>query len=188
MEPDAKYRTAWRRLWAGLVDGAIFLPFGWLDDVLWRNVASPMVLVPWFVLYSFLMVGYSIGFHWAWGQTLGKRLAGVRVFNVAGGRLSFRQAALRDILPLSLTLVGVPMDVPKVAQGINPLLPQAGGLAGLSMFQMFVLWASLAWFVVEVVTMLSNRRRRALHDFIAGSVVMKVASEPVRRAEFSRGA
>jgi uncharacterized RDD family membrane protein YckC len=33
---------------------------------------------------------------------------------------------------------------------------------------------ALAWFTLEIVTMLSNRKRRAVHDFIAGSVVMRV--------------
>lgn len=31
----------------------------------------------------------------------------------------------------------------------------------------------LVWFVAEVLTMLTNERRRALHDFIAGTVVIR---------------
>lgn len=29
------------------------------------------------------------------------------------------------------------------------------------------------WFVAEVLTMLTNEKRRALHDFIAGTVVVR---------------
>jgi hypothetical protein len=29
------------------------------------------------------------------------------------------------------------------------------------------------WFLAEVLTMLTNRKRRALHDFIAGTVVVR---------------
>ena len=176
MEHDyTKYRTAWRRLWAGLVDGLLFVPIGLADEAIWRSIASPLLLVPWFVLHSFSVVAYSIVLHWVWGQTLGKRITGVRVLNVGGGRLSLRQALLRDILPVSLTVVGVALDLPAVSRGENPYANanQAVGLSGLSVFQLFVLWASLGWFVVEVLTMLSNRKRRALHDFIAGTVVVR---------------
>jgi uncharacterized RDD family membrane protein YckC len=33
---------------------------------------------------------------------------------------------------------------------------------------------SLIWLVIELVTMLFNQRRRALHDYIAGSVVIDI--------------
>jgi hypothetical protein len=38
------------------------------------------------------------------------------------------------------------------------------------------LWLTLVpgfWFFAEVLTMLTNRKRRALHDFIAGTVVVR---------------
>lgn len=31
----------------------------------------------------------------------------------------------------------------------------------------------LIWYFLELVTMLTNRKRRALHDFIAGTVVVR---------------
>jgi uncharacterized RDD family membrane protein YckC len=43
----------------------------------------------------------------------------------------------------------------------------------------FVLWSSLAWWILEVATMLSHSKRRALHDFIAGTVVMRVTPPAV---------
>jgi uncharacterized RDD family membrane protein YckC len=33
-------------------------------------------------------------------------------------------------------------------------------------------YVSLGWFITEVVTMLTNKKRRALHDFIANTVVI----------------
>ncbi|MFL6232502.1 MAG: hypothetical protein ACJ76N_05155 [Thermoanaerobaculia bacterium] len=35
--------------------------------------------------------------------------------------------------------------------------------------------AGLAWFLLEVTTALTNRKRRALHDLIAGTVVVREA-------------
>jgi uncharacterized RDD family membrane protein YckC len=37
----------------------------------------------------------------------------------------------------------------------------------------YLSWLSIAWFLLEIVTMLTNEKRRALHDMIAGSVVIK---------------
>ena len=41
--------------------------------------------------------------------------------------------------------------------------------------------ASTLWYVAELVTMLFNRKRRAVHDFIAGTVVVRTAAmeEPI---------
>jgi uncharacterized RDD family membrane protein YckC len=185
MVGDPRYRTAWRRLWAGLADGVVFLPLGWLDEWIWSAISTPLVLVPWFVSYSMSIVAYSVVLHWRWGQTLGKRLTGVRVYDVSGGALSLRQAAMRDVLPLVLNTVGVLLDLPLVAQGRSPYQEAAAlGASGLSPFHVFVLWSSLGWFILEVLTMLSSAKRRALHDFIAGTVVMRLSphsSEEGRR-------
>jgi hypothetical protein len=35
---------------------------------------------------------------------------------------------------------------------------------------------------IEIATMLTNRKRRSLHDFIAGSVVVKLYNQPMERA------
>jgi hypothetical protein len=86
---------------------------------------------------------------------------------------------MRDILPLVLNTVGVLLDVRRVAQGRNPYEEAAAlGFSGLSPFDIFVLWSSLAWFVLEVLIMLSNAKRTALHDFIAGTVVMQLSPRP----------
>ncbi len=37
----------------------------------------------------------------------------------------------------------------------------------------FIGFTAIAWFGAEVVTMLWNNKRRAIHDFIAGSVVVR---------------
>lgn len=144
------------------------------------------MLVPWFISYSISFVAYSVILHWKWGQTLGKRLSGVRVNALSGDPLSLRQAGMRDILPLVFNTVGVLLDLPRVVQGRIPYeAAAAAGFSGLSPFHIFVLWSSLAWFVLELLTMLSNAKRRALHDFIAGTVVIRLSPRP---SESPRGA
>ena len=73
-----------------------------------------------------------------------------------------------------LVLVAVAFDLPAVVSGHNPYNPATFEFSHLSIPQLLTLWASLGWFVLELGTMLTNRRRRALHDLIASSVVMRV--------------
>jgi uncharacterized RDD family membrane protein YckC len=47
-------------------------------------------------------------------------------------------------------------------------------LAELTAQWRWVSWLQTAWVWSEVVTMLFNKRRRALHDYLAGTVVVKV--------------
>jgi uncharacterized RDD family membrane protein YckC len=51
------------------------------------------------VLYFVVSVGYGIVLEWRWrGQTLGKRVFGLRVIDVQGLRLRFSQIVLRNLL------------------------------------------------------------------------------------------
>ena len=123
------------------------------------------------------MVAYEVLLHGLFGQTLGKRATGVRVYDVSGARLSMRQALLRSSVPLAFVLLGVGIDLPSVASGKNPYDPATFQLSELSALQLLPLWASLAWSVLELATMLLNPKRRALHDFIASSVVMRLGAQ-----------
>ena len=44
-----------------------------------------------------------------------------------------------------------------------------------SLPEMILTFASFGWFLLEVMTMLTNSKRRAIHDLIAKTVVLKVA-------------
>jgi uncharacterized RDD family membrane protein YckC len=179
IETYPNYRTAWRRFWAGLIDGFVLQPLIWLNGWIWSAFHTPLLLVPWFVCCAMSFVAYSVLLHWRWGQTLGKRATGVRVHSLSGGPLSLRQAAMRDIVPLIATIVVVLVGLPEVAHGKSPYPDATAGFAGLGTFDRVRLWSMGAWWILEVVTMLFNSKRRALHDFIAGTVVTRVTTPPL---------
>ena len=54
-----------------------------------------------------------------------------------------------------------------------------GGSRYLKAFQTIVGTASLIWFAAEILTCLTNQKRRAIHDFISGTVVVKMTNVPV---------
>jgi uncharacterized RDD family membrane protein YckC len=86
---------------------------------------------------------------------------------------------MRDIFPLIATTVGVLVGLPDVAHGKSPYPDAAAGFAGLRIIDFVMIWSMSAWGILEVATMLLNSKRRALHDFIAGTVVMRVSQPPL---------
>jgi uncharacterized RDD family membrane protein YckC len=165
-----KYQTFWPRFWAGWIDALVFLPLYFVDSSVQGTTAAPIVLALWFVLYTFSTDVYTVAMHARYGQTLGKMLMGVKVLDLSETRLSLRQALLRDVVPIAFSLIAVMSGVPRVLAGLDPYW-DASNFTWIDKIWMF---GSLLWFVAELVTMLTNAKRRAVHDFIARSVVARV--------------
>jgi hypothetical protein len=95
----------------------------------------------------------------------------VKVLDVGEQRTpTVKQAILRDSVPIAMGMVstvhfinlvitGRYTSLPSAEEGLWRVLAYAGGI----------------WFFLEVVTMLTNNKRRALHDLIAGTVVVRTA-------------
>jgi uncharacterized RDD family membrane protein YckC len=107
----------------------------------------------------------------------------VIVLDVSERPLSMRQAALRDILDVVLVPIGLAIDIPRIIHGTDIYSPTAA-----TTIDLVILYSTSGWFAIEVITMLTNQKRRALHDFIAGSVVIRkpdAAQEPASTAAVS---
>ena len=114
----------WVRFVAVLIDGVVLLlaqgvlfGAGW---ILWGGGLGAGVAVRGVThLFSSLIgAGYSIVFHWIWGQTLGKMALQIRVVSLDGGPLSFAQSIGRYfgtflsalILGIGFVMAGVRPD------------------------------------------------------------------------------
>jgi uncharacterized RDD family membrane protein YckC len=100
--------------------------------------------------YFVLSIGYGIGMEWLWrGQTLGKRVLGLRVMDARGLKLHVSQIAIRnvlrtvDILPLLYMVGGIACAVNRYSQRLGDIaantvvvrrqpldIPDAGALVG----------------------------------------------------------
>jgi uncharacterized RDD family membrane protein YckC len=170
----------WKRAWAVLIDAAIVLPFTLLglrldywaleNNAAWAFAAPPivgMVLSLWFVV--------------RFGGTPGKLLLGIRILNRDLSFLAWGPALRRD-LPLIASLV-------IATAAFNAAASQFQGFNGEATFGDYAdalmtlgqpysgLQSWCAWFgVVDIGVILLNKRRRAIHDFLAGSYVVTKAS------------
>jgi uncharacterized RDD family membrane protein YckC len=137
-----------------------------------RSEASAFVrLVAPVILY------FALSEHSAWQPTWGKRRLGLIVTTTTGARLSLTRSLVRSLIkfaPWELThaslwrIPGWPLD---------PATPSPLITAGL-----ILVWVLVA---VYLATMLASRRRQALYDWIAGSVVVR-AEPSGQRAAFAR--
>ena len=153
----------------------LLFPFFIFDDYFTSPERSIIAIILWSVLYSIIAIGYSVLLHARYGQTVGKMIAGVKVLDLSENRLpTLNQAFMRDIgyivpaiysfLYLSYVLLVGSYD-PETHYETVP--EQINSYAGT------------VWLIVEIITMLFNEKRRALHDLIAGTVVVKTSEVDV---------
>lgn len=175
--PDkGKFKTFWRRFWAGAVDGIVLMPLIYLNMFIWNHAKGipAGILLLWHTAQSLSYYAYSISLHARFGQTLGKMAFHVKVVDLTEDSITVSQAIRRDIVPLALALGMVAQDCISILRGENLLKPTHIHF-GFGMILMLL--TGVGWFWAEVLTMLTNRRRRAIHDFIAGTVVIKIPQQ-----------
>lgn len=163
-----RYRTVVSRFIALIIDTFVLIPFvaiafvlGWID-------ASHTLVSALDILSIFVNLTYTVLMHWKYGQTVGKMVMKLKVVDVLDGPITFRQALLRDfpyivaslfwsivVFCLDLSSNGLVFDIARVIE-----------------FYSYVLLIMLL--VIDVLVSLKHPKRRALHDLIAGTVVVRL--------------
>lgn len=162
-----KYKTFWRRFGAGLIDALVFAPLWFVDDWIWESRLPVAIGLCWFVTLLVAHLAYGIVLHGLFGQTLGKRLCGVRVVDISEKPLSMFRAVLRDSPWVALAIWGAFPAIGRILSGEPPYSMTPTPTEQLSDF------FSTAWMALELLTMLSNPKRRSIHDLLARSVVIR---------------
>ncbi len=179
--PEPHYASFWRRLGASLFDIAVLLPATFVTIKL--DGHSQSAAVTGIVLNAALYHAYTLSLTFRYGGTLGKLAIGIRVAPVGGGPLTWRHVWLRSIVDLaasSVLALGAVIGLWRVSFATYAALEWSHRPALLEAAVPWLAWGNtfyFAWLGSEFVIVLLNRRRRALHDFIAGTVVV-VAKAP----------
>ena len=169
---ENKYKTFWRRFWAQLLDGLIIaIPILIAVVVLERSGVLASGSSPYIDQFAyFVSLCYSIVLHALFGQTLGKMATGVKLFDKSeASEITWKQAAVRDVVPILFFLLSL---VYLIAFGTSVDRAIESGASDL-LLNAYV-YSAAAWGLAEIITMLFNPKRRAVHDFIAGTVVVRV--------------
>ena len=165
---NLRYRTGLKRFGAAIIDGIVFLPFVVIENWLFGNTESLAVRMVWTFFLLILTCFYSIFLHYKYGQTIGKWVTGVKVLDIGELKtMSFKQSVIRDSFYLITEILAVLY--------FTYLFFSASQTDNLfEDYSNFKSYPILIWTLLELITMLTNNKRRAVHDFIAKSVVVQV--------------
>jgi uncharacterized RDD family membrane protein YckC len=182
------YAGFWRRLGAGLVDFIVLLPL--LLIYVKASSYSKTVTLILFVLATFSFSAYNIFFHARWGQTLGKMLFGIKVIKISGEVIGVKEALRRNSIDLALSVFALTARIvalSRIPDGeYYQLDRQEMALKLRELTPVWAKWEDVAsniWIWSEVVVMLFNEKKRALHDFLAGTVVIVLNPKKSKRTE-----
>ncbi len=165
---NAKYDTFWRRLGAGFCDGLVFMPLNIADSVIQSYQLDIPLKIAWLLVFVFSRPLYIILMHAQYGQTIGKMATGIIVVHINEDRIiNYKEAVLRES-PFWITIM-----ISVIITVYYLLAPHAIADEHASDSYTILSYAGLIWYLLEILTMLSNNKRRALHDFIAHSVVIR---------------
>ncbi len=169
-----RYSTFGPRFGTGFVDSLVLWPIGLAASVYLVLNVPRFVAVALVIFGNLAWLFYTVLLHARYGQTVGKMATKVRVVDYrTEGRISIRQAWLREGIPLLLSVGGVVYEISLILNGrLNWKTIPAGELLDNKWYWLANSVPTL-WFAAEVLTMLTNRKRRALHDLIAGTVVVR---------------
>lgn len=161
-----KYDTFWRRFCAGFLDALILMPISFLVNRMINFTDNLLLLVLGTIVFNSIYFVYTVWFHWKTGQTPGKKLMNIRVVDKDELRLlTLEQALKRDSVYILIQMLGTVVIIHQViTQEYSPYHRIASQVLD---------WFGTAWFLTEVVSMMMNPKSRAVHDFLADSVVIK---------------
>jgi uncharacterized RDD family membrane protein YckC len=166
----SKYSTFWPRFWAAFIDGIIFAIILYVESLLFGfdynqqdNFLQTFNAIQ-LAIYSVIMHGLC------GGQTFGKMALGVKVLNHDNElEIDLKQALRRESVNLVLNILSLILIL-VVASSLDT----TGTLSTFLTLSVAVLAVvGLVWVISEFVTMLFNDKRRALHDFIGKTVVVR---------------
>lgn len=173
-----EYAGFWRRAASMLLDFLIWLPVAlptaWLyaHDRSFCKFVAPLNLM--------LGVFYSVYLVQRYGGTPGKLVMGMRIRKTTGEPVGFREAILRHLPSFvlgTLSVIWLCRAVGLVAEAefmATPTTHRFRLLLDSSPWHGRLQLIASVWTWSELLVMLCNEKRRALHDFIAGTVVVVV--------------
>jgi uncharacterized RDD family membrane protein YckC len=167
-----KYATILLRLGARITDGLIFAPLVMLGTFFLLRSSISWMHIAWLVIIQIATLVYEILMLGIYGQTLGKMACGVIVRDISERPLNMKQAVLRNILTLILLRFGIWFYLPPIDHSQPPFSFAEGSL---DMRVFGIISCIVGW--ADILTIFANPKRRALHDYIAGSVVIRTEAD-----------
>lgn len=179
MSVTVEYAGFWRRLGANLVDMLCLVPLVAL--YLWLSYHSRLGLLLYLFPYFLIGWSYPIFFHARFEQTPGKMALKIKLLDTTLKPIRAHQAFARSSVDVFLGLLYIAgMGVALFRMSDSQFVPSSSEtwklLESLNPLPTWFGWLGQAWFWSEIFVLLTNKRKRAIHDFIAHTVVVTCES------------
>lgn len=172
------YGGFWLRLGAMMMDGMFCLPVVFIALFVqsFGPSAYAMSIIP---LLAFNL-WYAVYLPARYGATPGKLVAGLTILKVDGEVIGFKEAFMRNAVSLGISIFS--MCVMLLALSRVDTDTYAGlGWINRSKYLMTLVplgftlhsWMSNVWIYSELIVLLTNKQRRAIHDYVAGTVIVQ---------------
>jgi uncharacterized RDD family membrane protein YckC len=165
------------RLASLLLDVIILLPLSALN--FWAGEHWRLFDVYYLIPGTLFGLFYSVYLVRRFGGTPGKLIVGIRIRKLDGEPVGYREAFLRYfpefvfVVLMSMALLIPTFHMSDAEYHSLAFMERSKRMLELAPFWYKPLqWVQTAWVWGELIVLLTNRKRRALHDFIAGTVVV----------------
>ena len=178
MDPSVDYAGFWRRSGAIFLDAlwmtALVLPI-WAVQVHGGRTTNIIARVP----FTYIPIVANVWCLARWGRTPGKWATGIRVRRIDLGTISWREALRRESVTLIFATVELAIGLAALSVTADSDFDAMGWRQRLVLpkdcfpvLARYTGWMSQAWLWSELLVLMLNKKRRALHDYIAGTVVV----------------
>ena len=172
------YVGFWRRIAAYLIDIAILIPYALLSS--WFAYASKEGFLICQAVAFLIGIIFEIYLVKRFGGSPGKLLMKMRIAKLDGSPVGYREASVRYSVIFVISLVS---SVGLIVSAFSIPDLEYAALTHKTRVMRFrelaPVWyqpveiAGSVWVGSEFVVLLTNRKRRAIHDFMAGTVVIR---------------
>jgi uncharacterized RDD family membrane protein YckC len=172
------YAGFWRRFGAFWIDFVVFTPV--MAFAYFMSERFRLFSVYWFIPGAAIGLWFYVYLVAKYGGTPGKLLLKLKIALVDGSPVTYRAAAIRYAVLFLLSLASsagiaaatwsmsddlyFSLGYLERSKAITELAPSWYGIAAIGI---------QVWVWSEFISMLFNKKRRAIHDFMAGTVVIR---------------
>lgn len=170
--------SLWPRIAAHILDGLIFSPLYIISMVLaclsrqWYICWQIAVILVNFWIYLYLVPRY--------GGTPGKRLLKMTIKTNDGAKLNTKAALLRGCMTLLITSCSIASNILAALLlsetkfvDLDAFSRAEAIIGNIAEYSFPIVICSQIWWLATIFIMLCNKERRAIHDYIAGTVVIR---------------
>lgn len=174
---DYKYYAGFmQRFCANLIDGIILSIVSFL--VLFFRDINVTLFITLTIFSFFISIFYNVYFLKNYGATYGKSLMDIKVVKLNGEKIDWKESILRNIVEIIVSMfqtIIILICVFSISSKEFMTVVNEGGNFTKSInldLNLYFEYLLLFWCLSELIFILFNKQRRAIHDYIAGTVVI----------------